>query len=213
MTPLVFKDDDDVKTSKNSLRIAEKLVGKKMPKPSDPTQQDKIKPTPEYHHADSEDEEDDTVETRKSIKTAEQALKHRFFINARDEKDFQEKLKSGQISPAEAAFKEKNDGSEVGEDPKQKAEKLQAKKEKAQKAAEAEETKKEEDKKPAKQKKAEAKEKAAAEAAAKAKEESPEEKEKAKEDEKKKEAASAEKKDAKKPFVPPELAGAMVQMW
>lgn len=150
MKPLVFSDEDDIKDSKNSLRIAEKITGKKFPKPSDPTQQDKIKPTPEYHHADSDDEDPDTVETRKSIKTAEQSLKQRFFINAKDQRDYEAKLKSGQVSGEEANFKEKNDGGEIGQDPKAVAEKVQAKKEKAASAAEAEETKKEEDKKPAK---------------------------------------------------------------
>jgi len=72
MKPLVFKDEGDITDSKASLKIAEKLVGKSMPNPSGATEQEKIKPTPEYHHADSDDEEDDTVETRKSIKTAEQ---------------------------------------------------------------------------------------------------------------------------------------------
>lgn len=220
MKPLVFSDDDDVKTSKNSLKIAEKLVGKSMPKPSDATEKEKIKPTPEYAHADSDDEDPDTVETRKSIKTAEQSLKQRFFINARDQKDYEAKLKTGQVAKDEAAFKEKNDGGEVGEDPKKKAEKLQAKKEKAVKAAETEEVKKEEDKKPAKQKKAEAEVKAKEDAAEEAKKETPVEAEKKKEEEKKEEEKKAAPKEEaksaeKKPFVPPELAGAMAQqqMW
>jgi hypothetical protein len=35
-----------------------------------------------YTLHDSDDEDEDTVETRKSVKTAEKSLKQRFFINA-----------------------------------------------------------------------------------------------------------------------------------
>ena len=40
---------------------------------------------------DGDDEEDeDTVETRRSVKTVEKRMKHRFFINARERKDYEE---------------------------------------------------------------------------------------------------------------------------
>lgn len=99
MKPQVFTDDEDTKTSKNSLKIAEALHNKKMPSPdSSATEKQKVKPPVPYPDLDSDDEEDDTVETRKSIKTAEKQLKQRFFINARDKKDYEAKLKSGAVS-------------------------------------------------------------------------------------------------------------------
>jgi len=157
MKPQVFKDDDDIKTSKNSLKIAESLHNRKMPSPdSSATEKQKVKPPVPYPALDSDDEEDDTVETRKSIKTAEKQLKHRFFINARDRADYEGKLKSNAVDPKEAAFQEP-DNQEIGQDPKEAAAKLQVKKEKALAKAAEEEAKKEEDKKPAAQKKAEAK--------------------------------------------------------
>lgn len=102
MTPQVFKDDDDVKTTKNSIRIAESLHNRKMPGPEDSAaQKAKVKPPVPYPELDSDDEEDDTAETRKSIKTAEKQLKHRFFINAKDRRDYEEKVRTGAITPAE----------------------------------------------------------------------------------------------------------------
>lgn len=173
---------------------------------ANPAEKAKVKPPVEYPDFDSDDESEDTVETRKSISQAEKYYKHRFFINAKDKRDYEEKLKTGNVDPAEANFEEKT-GEEIGQDPKVKAEKLAVKKEKAAAKVEAEEKKAEEDKKPAKQKKEEAK---AAEAAAKdaaAKAETPEEKAKAA-------ATPAPAPPAgAAPFVPPELAGAMIQMY
>lgn len=205
MTPQVFKDDEDVKTTKNSLKIAETLRNRKMPGPESSTvEKNKVKPPVPYPELDSDDEEDDTVETRKSIKTAEKQLKHRFFINARDREDYESRLKAGAISPAEAAFQEP-DNQEIGQDPKEAAAKLQVKKEKALAKAAEEEAKKEEAKKPAAQKKAEAKAKAEEEKVAAAKAETPEEKVAAK--------APAAGGDPKAAFVPPELKGAMIEMF
>lgn len=59
-----------------------------MPDPEDPKEKKKIKKTPKYHLADSDDEDEDTVETRRSVKTAEKKLGKRFFINAREKRDF-----------------------------------------------------------------------------------------------------------------------------
>lgn len=39
--------------------------------PTSEAEKAKLKPTPKYHLADSDDEENDTVETRRSVKTAE----------------------------------------------------------------------------------------------------------------------------------------------
>ena len=61
-----------------------------------------------YTFHDSDDEEDDTYETRKSIKTAEKNLKSRFFINAKDKSNFDKKLANGEIRKDVAEFKEKD---------------------------------------------------------------------------------------------------------
>lgn len=83
--PVVFKDDkDQVVDTANSIKTAEELTGGSMPEPTDPDQVKKTKPTPKYHLADSDDEDEDTVETRKSVKTIEKRDKHRFFINAKE---------------------------------------------------------------------------------------------------------------------------------
>ena len=50
--------------------------------------------------ADSDDEEDDTVETRKSVKTVEKGLRHRFWINAREKKDYDKAVRDGSVSEA-----------------------------------------------------------------------------------------------------------------
>jgi len=59
----------------SSIEIAEGITGGKFPDPSDEKEKAKLKPTPKYHLADSDEEEDDTgdstVETRRSIKFAE----------------------------------------------------------------------------------------------------------------------------------------------
>lgn len=81
-----LKDDADVTSTLKSIDQAEELTGGKFPDPSDPKELKKAAPTPDYHLADSDEEEDDTgdstVETRRSIKTVENQLKQRWFINA-----------------------------------------------------------------------------------------------------------------------------------
>lgn len=77
-----------------------------MAEPLDPKQVLKMKKTPVYDLADSDDEEDDNVETRRSIKTAEKQLKHRFFINARDQRDFARASAAGKISSDILEFSE-----------------------------------------------------------------------------------------------------------
>lgn len=69
---------------------------------------DRKKPV-KYELADSDDEEDDTVETRKSVKTAEKALKKRFFINAREKRDYGKAMAEGRISEKQLDFKEDDD--------------------------------------------------------------------------------------------------------
>ena len=80
-----------------------------------------------YTFHDSDDEEDDTYQTRRSIKTAEKNLKTRFFINARDKSNFEKMLKDGKVRPEVAEFKEKdnNEIDKTQEDlDKSKAEKI-----------------------------------------------------------------------------------------
>merc|ERR1712178_437972 len=87
-----FKDEEvTVDHTNGSIKAAEAIVGAKMVDPTSEAEKNKIKPTPSYHLADSDDEDHDTVETRRSIKTSEKTYKHRFFINARDEKDYVKK--------------------------------------------------------------------------------------------------------------------------
>ena len=84
-------DQEQVKDTDNSIKIAEKLVGSKMPSPSDPEQKVKIAKEKhvQYYFHDSDDEDDDTYQTRKSLKAAEKSLKTRFFINKADQQDYE----------------------------------------------------------------------------------------------------------------------------
>lgn len=80
-----------------------------MPMPSDPKEVKKMKLTPKYELADSDDEEDDTVETRRSIKTAEKQLGERFFINAKDKKSFEKNVLEGKVDKQVLDFAEDQD--------------------------------------------------------------------------------------------------------
>jgi hypothetical protein len=85
--PLDLKDEyDTVDVTANSIKKAEAIVGAKFPEPTDPKQKAKIKPPVEYHLHDSDEEDEDTVETRRSVKTVEKRMKHRFFINAKEQR-------------------------------------------------------------------------------------------------------------------------------
>jgi len=109
MPPAKYEDDEDVVTTKNSIDKAEGITGGKMEEPFDPLVQAKIAPTPKYHLADSDDEEEDTVETRRSVKYAEKYYKKRFFINKREKLDFEKGLADGSIDPSVATFEEGKD--------------------------------------------------------------------------------------------------------
>lgn len=89
-----MKDDGDVIATNNSIKIAEGIVKGKMPNPGDPRELDRMKNAAmnqvEYHLHGDDEEDEDTVETRKSVKTVEKTMKHRFFINARERKDYEE---------------------------------------------------------------------------------------------------------------------------
>jgi len=131
MPPAVFKDDDDVTTTTNSIKKAEGITGGKMEEPFDPLVQAKIAPTVKYTLADSDDEEEDTVETRRSVKQAEKYYQKRFFINKREKEDFQKGLADGTIDPAVATFSEGKDTS-ITANPAEVAAKESAKKVAAQ---------------------------------------------------------------------------------
>jgi hypothetical protein len=111
MPPAKFTDDEDVTTTTNSIKKAEGLTGGKMEEPFDPLVKAKIAPTVKYSLADSDDEEDDTVETRRSVKTAEKYFKKRFFINKRERLDFEKGVENGTIDPAVVTFEEGKDTS------------------------------------------------------------------------------------------------------
>lgn len=111
-----FKDETETVTHTNdSIKAAEAITGKDMVDPESEAEKNKIKPTPDYHLADSDDEEDDTRETRRSVKTVEKRLKHRFFINAKDRRDYDKKIANGEISEEELNWKEDQDA-ETGAD-------------------------------------------------------------------------------------------------
>merc|ERR1711990_1271332 len=131
-----------------SLKTAEGLVDGKMTDPADPAQKDKLKkenPKVMYTFHDSDDEDDDTYQTRKSIKTAEKNLKSRFFINAKDKSNFEKMLKDGKVRKDVAEFKEK-DNAEIDKTEedlqKSKAEKIAAGEASLKAKKEAEEKKK-----------------------------------------------------------------------
>jgi len=130
MPPATFKDDEDVTTTANSIKKAEGLTDGKMEEPFDPLVQAKIAPTVKYTLADSDDEEDDTVETRRSVKQAEKYFQKRFFINKREKMDYEKGVLAGTIDPAVASFTEGSDTSITADAGKVEA-KENAKKEKA----------------------------------------------------------------------------------
>jgi hypothetical protein len=195
-----------------------------MPSPDDPKEVKKVKANDtEYHLADSDEETEDTVETRRSVKWAENELKRRWFINAGEQRSFEDKVRKGEIRPEVLEFRDKSDA-----DPQASADSI-SQKETDKKAAliKAVEDKKEADaKKEADSKKTkeelaaeklEADDAAARKAAAEAG--AAEDKKIADADKVKKEGKPAEgsgddgsaKKEAEKkadaPFCPPEMAG------
>jgi len=103
----VFKDEkDNVVDTNESIAWAEGSTGLKM---AEPVKKKDRKKVIKYELADSDDEEDDTVETRRSVKTAEKALKKRFFINAREKRDWGKMAAEGRISEKQLDFKEDDD--------------------------------------------------------------------------------------------------------
>lgn len=70
-----MKDSDEVITTNNSIRVAEGIVKSKMPNPDDPKEKERMKNAAmnqvEYHLHGDDEEDEDTVETRRSVKTVE----------------------------------------------------------------------------------------------------------------------------------------------
>lgn len=81
-----------------------------MASPDDPKQQKKVVAgDTEYKMADSDDETEDTVETRRSVKWAENELQRRWFINAGEKRSFEDKVRKGEIRPEVLEFRDKSD--------------------------------------------------------------------------------------------------------
>lgn len=97
--PKLVDDPEQVTDTLKSLEIAEGIVGSKLPDPTSKEEQAKVAPTAEYHLADSDEEENDTgdstLETRRSVRTVENNLKKRWFINAGEKKDFEARKANG----------------------------------------------------------------------------------------------------------------------
>merc|ERR1711934_895539 len=89
-----------------SIKWAEENTGGTFP---EPTPKKEMKKAVKYTLHDEDDEEDDTVETRKSVKTAEKALKHRFFINAKEKKMYDRAVAEGKVNPKQVTFEEDED--------------------------------------------------------------------------------------------------------
>lgn len=105
--PVVFKDDkDQVVDTADSIKWAEENTGSKFP---EYVKKEDMKKPVKYTLHDSDDEDDDTVETRKSVKTAEKALQHRFYINAKEKKDYEKAIAEGKVSQKQILFKEDED--------------------------------------------------------------------------------------------------------
>lgn len=201
-----FKDEQDsTLETRESIATAEKLTGKTMPDPDDTYEKKRLERGPEYHLHTKDEEDEDTKETRRSVKTVEKRDKHRFWINAREEADFRKDVAAGKIDGKQLTFEEGKDD-DLGPVDK---EDEQAQKDKA-KAAEKKAAEAEEDAKLTPKEKKEKEAAAEADEADKAaKEETPEEK---KAEEKKVEKKAEAKKEAPASDLPPELAGAAIQL-
>jgi len=98
MKPREFEDDEEIRENFNSIKVAESIVGAKMAGPNDPAELAKNFPEVTYKVHDSDDEDEDTRETRRSIKTAEKMLKKHFFVNDKDKREFHQSVLEGRIS-------------------------------------------------------------------------------------------------------------------
>ena len=67
MPPAKYTPDEDVVDTDNSMKIAEELTGEKMASPTGPDAK-KFAPWAKYHLATPDEEDEDTRETRRSVK-------------------------------------------------------------------------------------------------------------------------------------------------
>lgn len=132
--PIKYKyEDETVHDTEKSIAIAEKLVKGKMQEPHDvikaEMKKSKANPLVKYPVYDSDDEDPDTVETRKSLKTAEKMLKARFFTNESDRKKYAEMDKKGTLREEVKEFKEKEKDDDILKNDEEKEKKEEDKKE------------------------------------------------------------------------------------
>ena len=81
-----------------------------MPSPNDPEAMKKVHAgDTEYKLADSDDETEDTVDTRRSVRWAENELKRRWFINAGEKRSFEDKVRKGEIRQSVLEFRDTSD--------------------------------------------------------------------------------------------------------
>jgi hypothetical protein len=135
MPPAKYTPAEEVTVTDNSIKIAEELVGDKMASPTGPDAK-KYVPWAKYHLHTADEEDEDTKETRRSVKTVEKDLKTRFWINAREKKDYDKMVAEGKISDAELEFREGKD-EDIGQDQAKVAEAEEAAKGEAKAGAEA----------------------------------------------------------------------------
>lgn len=106
-------DQEEVLDTEHSIKIAEKLTKGKMAEPFDVEKRDKklktYAPVVSYTIADSDDEDADTVETRKSLKTAEKMLQSRFFTNEGERKLYEKMGSDSTLREVVKEFDEKDD--------------------------------------------------------------------------------------------------------
>lgn len=106
-------DPEQVTETLKSIETAEELTGGKFPDRDDEKIKKALAPTPNYKLHDSDDEEDDTgdstLETRRSVRWAENQLKQRWFINARERREFNAKVNKGLIRGEVLDFKNNDD--------------------------------------------------------------------------------------------------------
>lgn len=108
--PVLVDDPEQVTDTLDSIKTAEGLTGGAMPSPDDPVEIKKVEANDtEYHLADSDDETEETVETRRSVRWAENELKRRWFINAGEQRSFEDKVRKGEIRPEVLEFRDKSD--------------------------------------------------------------------------------------------------------
>jgi hypothetical protein len=111
--PITYEHEHDtVVDTNNSIKIAETITGNKMAEPYDIEKRNKILGNPEavkYQLHDSDDEDPETYETRRSLRTAERMLQHRFFTNDTDRQLYEKRKANGTLRKVAQRFEENDD--------------------------------------------------------------------------------------------------------